>query len=431
MSKKHLTLSERIELEKLLNEGLSFRQIAINLGKSHTTISREVNSKRTFSKIGGYNIVFNDCINAIDCPKKELCNFDKCTYKKCHSCKFCYRLCKKYEKQKCEKISKAPFVCNGCENRKKCRLEKCFYKAKSAQTEYDFLISDARYGINISEEQLAYIDGIVSPLIIKGQSIHAIYANNKDELMIDERTLYNYINAGFLSCKRIDQPRAVKYKTRKTPKRYKVDKKCRKLRTYKDFEKYIKRYPDTLVVQMDTVIGRRGGKSLLTLHFPIPKLMLAILLNKNNSKSVIEAIDNIYGKVGKTSFKKLFKVILTDNGSEFSNPLKLELDKDDKKRTRIFYCNPYASYQKPAVENNHALVRRILPKGISFDDLSQSDIDLALSHINSYIRRDLGDKTPYDVFVELYGDKLLKEMNISCIKSNDIVLKPSLLKQKY
>lgn len=427
-TKKHFTLSERIELESYLNQGLSFRHIAKELNKSHTTISREVQSRLVFSKTGGWGTPFNDCSFKFDCHKKNLCNYEKCSYKECHSCHLCINHCKEYQKNTCKKLSLAPFVCNSCSEKRKCTLEKRFYKAKSAQEEYQFVLKDSREGIHISPSQLQEIDDMVSPLIFNGQSVHAIYANHKNDLMLDERTLYHYINSGFLSCKTLDLPRAVKFKVRKkAPKRFKIDKKCRQGRTYEDFLAYCKNHPDLPLVQMDTVHGTRSGKVLLTLHFPVPKLMLALLLDKNNARCVTDSINHIYQSIGKTRFRKLFPIILTDNGPEFSNPSALEIDRDGKKRTKIFYCDPYASYEKGAIENNHTLLRRILPKGRSFDHLQQADINLVLSHINSYLRRDLGDHTPYDMFVNLYGDKLLKEMHICNIPPNDIILKPSLL----
>jgi IS30 family transposase len=100
----------------------------------------------------------------------------------------------------------------------------------------------------------------------------------------------------------------------------------------------------------------------------------------------------MYGALGAECFKKLFPVLLGDNGSEFSNPKALEFDEQGNRRTRVFYCDPYSSFQKPNVELNHEFLRRILPKGSSFDHLAQEDIDLMMSHINSYSREKWCDK---------------------------------------
>ena len=121
--------------------------------------------------------------------------------------------------------------------------------------------------------------------------------------------------------------------------------------------------------------------------------------------------------------------MLTDNGSEFSNPLKLEFDALGNRRTRVFYCDPNASFQKPHVELNHELIRRILPKGTSFDNLAQLDIALMMSHINSYTRQKLGDKSPVDLFGFLYAPETLEKLGMSKIPANEIFSKPALLKK--
>ena len=112
--------------------------------------------------------------------------------------------------------------------------------------------------------------------------------------------------------------------------------------------------------------------------------MLAFLRGANTARSVSDVFDGLYSLLGIESFKLLFPVILTDNGSEFSAPLALEKDADGIRRSRVFYCDPSSSFQKGAIENNHELIRRIIPKGKSFNGLSQPQIQLMMDHINSY-----------------------------------------------
>ncbi|HQA59300.1 MAG TPA: IS30 family transposase, partial [Acetivibrio sp.] len=122
-------------------------------------------------------------------------------------------------------------------------------------------------------------------------------------------------------------------------------------------------------------------------------------------------------------------VLLCDNGSEFTNPSAIEYDSQGQLRTRIFYCDPQAPYQKGAAENNHTLVRRIIPKGTSLDGFTQQDITLMMNHVNSYGRLNLGDKTPYWVFASLYGEEILRRMNVELIPPDNVTLHPSLLKK--
>jgi transposase, IS30 family len=150
---------------------------------------------------------------------------------------------------------------------------------------------------------------------------------------------------------------------------------------------------------MDSVIGGKGGKVLLTIHFVETSLMLAFLRDANTSQSVIDIFSDIKKTLGKENYTKLFPVILTDNGSEFSNPKAIEFDSDGHLQTHIFYCDPSCPHQKGAIEVNHELVRRILPKGTSFDPLTQDDILLVMNHVNSYKRKKLNNRSPYETFL--------------------------------
>jgi len=191
----------------------------------------------------------------------------------------------------------------------------------------------------------------------------------------------------------------------------------------------MKDHSDTPIVEMDSVEGVKGGKVLLTFHFTDSQFMLAFIRDANTSQSVIDAFERIYSELRPDGFQKLFPVILTDNGSEFSNPSALEFDKEGNRRTSIFYCDPSAPYQKGAVENNHELIRRIVPKGHSFNSYSQEDMDLMMNHINSYGRRKLNDRSPHAVFSFLHGTDTLQKLDAECIPNNAIILHPKLLKK--
>jgi len=349
MKNKHLELSGRINIETGLNNNKSFKTIAKELGKDCTTISKEVRAHLTSEKTGAYGKAFNDCQKCFLhlCKEKQVCKLCFSKNRNCWSCGKCIDTCKKYKKYDCPKLLKAPYVCNGCENRLKCTLEKRFYRAKIAQDEYEKQKSEARSGIAISEEDLIRIDNIISPLINKGQSLHNICLNHSDEIMICERTAYKYINNNLFTAKNIDMPRTVRMSPRKKIKTsFKVDKKCRINRTYVDYKNYITEHPDIPIVQMDTVEGVQGGAVLLTIHFTKSELQLAFLRKYNNSKSVTDIFKDLYKILKPRMYKKLFKIILTDNGSEFSNPTAIEYDKNGKLITKIFYCDPNASFQK-------------------------------------------------------------------------------------
>lgn len=327
---------------------------------------------------------------------------------------------------------RAPYVCNGCELIQKCTLLKSFYDSERAHIKAHQVISESRSGLCVCEGEVARLNALISPLVQKGQSVHQIYISHQNELMCSEKTIYNYIDACILDVRNIDLPRKVKFRQRYKKPEFKVDKGCRIGRNYNDFQGFLSKNSDSSIVQMDTVIGRVGGKCLLTIHFVDTSFMLAFLRDANTSKSVIDVFNDLNTWLGDERFQTLFPVILTDNGSEFSNPDALEhsLKKSPASiRTRIYYCDPSSPHQKGAIEVNHSLIRRILPKSSSFDHLTQDDIDRMMSHINSYKRKKLNDRSPYDAFSFYHGEEVLRILGCTLIPASDILLKPSLLKK--
>lgn len=315
----------------------------------------------------------------------------------------------------CPRLSRPPYVCNGCPSRNKCSLEKHLYQASYAQKEYELVRSESRAGFALSPTELKQMDDIVSPLLIKGQSLHHIAVHHADELMKSERTLYAYVNNGLFTARNLDMPRTVRMRPRKNVSRnLKVDKACREGRDFSCFQAYTKEHPDLSVRQIDSVEGLKGGAVLLTIHFVEQELQLAFLRKRNDSQSVIDIFNRLYLELRPDIFMELFPLLLADNGSEFSNPSAIECDSQGKLRTRMFYCNASAPYQKGSCENNHEMIRRIIPKGEYIGQYTQEQIDLMMSHINSYARKKLGNKSPYEVFEFQYGKKCLDVFHL-CI----------------
>ena len=430
---KHLNLEARILIETMLNEHHSFKSIARELGKDCTTISKEIKAHICFEKTGALGRSFNDCRVAFlhQCSLQKFCQH--CAYsnnKPCWTCGRCTSSCISYEKYICPKLSKPPYVCNGCQQRTRCSLEKRLYKASYAQKEYEQVRSESRSGFALSEAELKQLDDVVSPLLKKGQSLHHIAVHHADELMKSERTLYTYTNNGLFTARNIDMPRTIRMRPRKNvSSKLKVDKSCRIGRDFHCFEIYMAEHPDASVRQLDSVEGIKGGAVLLTIHFVEQQLQLAFLRQHNDSQSVIDIFDRLYFELRMDIFIELFPVLLADNGSEFSNPSAIELDAQGNPRTRMFYCNPSAPYQKGSCENNHELIRRIIPKGTDLGRYSQEQIDFMMSHINSYSRKKLGNKSPYEVFEFQYGRKILDAFHLQKIPADEIILSPELLKK--
>ena len=339
---KFLSYEDRLIIARRLQENASFGEIGKELGRDRTTIAKEVKKYSYDKKSGrpGY-------------PYKGLCG-KGCTHQsayKCSLCSECSLHCPDFEEESCSVKNKPPYVCNGCGNLPKCTLLKRIYDPADAHEMAHRAISESRTGILSNEDDIARINGIISPLVRNGQSLHQVYLNHVDDLMCSEKTLYNYVDAQLFDIRNIDLPRKVKYRPRYKQPEFKVDRGCRIGRNYSDFQKFLEANPETTIVQMDSVIGRVGGKCLLTVHFVESSLMLAFLRDANTSGSVIRIVNLLDEVLGAKVFNRLFPVILTDNGSEFSNPKEIEYRKvAPYLRTRVFYCDAGSPYQKGACE---------------------------------------------------------------------------------
>ena len=427
---KHLTDFDRLQIQHGLSHRNSIKKIAFDLDKSPTTISREIRKRAIASNKCPPHRTPNRCVHRFNCSKHYLCEDKPNCIKCCSICKFCNNKCPDFVEDICKKLSFPPYVCNSCPEEHLCVLRKKYYFHNPAHQNYRKILVETREGVNISEDELIQLDEFISPLILKGQSVHHIVANNKDEFSVSEKSLYRYVADGLLKARNIDMPRVCRLKPRSSkPLEHKVDSACRIGRTYDEYKTYLSQNNDIFAVEMDSVIGRIGGKVLLTLMFKSCDLMLAFIRDRNTSQSVIDVFNWLYEILGKDLFSKMLPVLLGDNGSEFSNPTAIEFDSEGNRRTKVFYCDPRASFQKPNVELNHEFIRKVLPKGSSFDHLEQRDIDLMMSHINSYSRAKLNDKSPHESFAFFYGQGILEKLGLMLIPPNEIVLKPSLLKK--
>lgn len=434
---KHLTLDDRILIQKSLKEGMCFVEIGGLIGKDASTISKEVKGHLIYKETGTKSRGYNPCKYRRTCNKINICK-DPCVFgywgfhredRYCSLCAKCVDICPDFVEEKCPTLKKAPYVCNSCNHIRSCTLAKQMYDAKEAQKAYENSRSESRQGIDITPEELARLDEVVSPLIKQGQSIHQICMNNADLIMVDERTIYNYIDMGLLSACNMDLPRKVRYKKRKTKKVVHVDKKCHVGRTYEDFVTFMTEHPDYSVVEMDSVEGTRDStKVLLTLFFRNSTCMLAFLREANTARSVTDIMNDLYSRLGRDQFCKIFQVILTDRGSEFTDPMSIEFDEEGNRRTYVFYCDPQRSDQKGGIEVTHEFIRRILPKKASFKDLTQEKVQLMMNHINSYTRKKLNNRSAHQLFSFFYGEEVAHTLEMEAIPANEIVLKPELLK---
>lgn len=390
---KHLNLSNRIIIESKLNEGVSLRGIGEFINKPHTTISREIKNRRVLVKGNSFN-----SFNNTSCPN----------------------------------LKRAPFVCNGCPNKNKCRKNKYFYYAEDANKDYNQILTESRQGIDFENDEFRKMDKIIKEEIDKGHSFYMIVKDHP-EFNITERALYYYQEKGYLSTKNIDLPRKVRYKKRKrTKSKNKSDRKeneCRINRTYKDFTDFIDKNKVTDFVEMDTVEGIKGHSALLTLNFIPYNFMIALKIKNQTISEITDKINGIKKSLGYELFHKLFPIILTDNGKEFKRPDLIEDNGPDVIDTKVFYCDQRRSDQKGSIEVTHEYIRRYIEQGEDLDKYSQDNISLMMNHINNTKRKKLDGESPYNLMIKKYGEENIKKLGFYYIEPKDIILKPSIFKE--
>ena len=386
---KHMQYEDRLEIQECLNKGMTFKAIARRIGKDPTTVSKEVKlhletHQNGYVKIDGV----------------------------------------------CPKLLKAPFVCNGCElrSRSSCRFQRQLYVAKHAQSDYETVLVESRTGIPLNKEVFYETERIVSEAVNKGQHIYHVIKTY--HLPVSTATVYRHINKGYYSISRTDLPRAVKFKARKQKHPDYVPPQAKKGRTYEDFLAYMEEHENLSYGELDTVIGNVGGKVIMTIHFVNFDFMIGILLDNKTAaeaSSKIRVLKKHLNDCG-FSFGNLFPIMLTDNGGEFSNVSDFENDISGVLETHLFFCDPYASYEKPHVEKNHTLFRDIVPKGFSFDNFTQKTVNLIFSHVNSVKRKQFNGKSAYDLFTFSYSEELASALGISRISPEMVIQSPALLK---
>lgn len=427
-NQKHLSLEDRIYIEDKLNEGASFKDIAKYLCKDPTTISKEVKRHRSsdwYHKGTFYNAK-NFCVHRYHCKKTNACGKIILCGVKCTSCPTCNQTCRDFEKERCNRLDKAPYVCNGCDKQvSRCTIaHKYKYNARFANRKYQEILSNSRSGINMTKHELRQIDKVITPLIEQGQSPYQIITNHP-ELNISVRTLYTYIDMGLFCTRNIDLKRKVSFKPRKCHKTQITDRTVFNNRTYTDFQALRLE----AFTEMDTVYSsRESKKTLLTFYFTKEKLFLAFLMNRCTSGAVRLIFDRLEKRMGAYEFLTVFEYILTDRGSEFGNPDSLETGIDGIQRTSIYYCDPMQSGQKGGLEQAHTMLRMILPKGTSFEFLTQWDVNLIVNHINSTPRESLGGRTPYSVALESFGEEIMKAFQLRPIDPDEVNLTPKLIR---
>ena len=323
----------------------------------------------------------------------------------------------------CKLLEKFPFCCNACRFRPKCIRQVFVYDAYTAHENFSRTKHSCSAGPSVSNDELNELDKKVSPRVLMGQSLYHITATD-NTIKVSQQTLRRYIQKGYLKCKPIDLPRTVQRRHNDfvIQKRTHIDPKLLMGRTFEDFKSYTTDSKDAKIIQIDTVYGKlKDDKVILTIFEPKSKLQFGILIPKTSDAvnkvifSLMEQFDSIN--------KKLFDVILTDNGKEFVGLPQIQINEDGEYRFMLYYCDPYCSWQKGGCERNHEFFRYVKRKGITLDTISQPELNQIFSNINSLKRKSLNGLSPYDVFAKTYGYEALELIGITNIQPHNIILK--------
>ncbi len=415
----HLTVQERIIIEKGIENGSTKAAIALTIGKDKSTVGKEIKKHRELVHKSSYKI---NCANMKNCSHNHVCDN-----------------CADFKPFTCNRRDRSPGACNGCSKYTHCRYDKYRYKADFSHKKYREDLVDSRTGINMSYEECKAMADIIVPLIKAGHSPYHIVTNHP-ELNISEKTLYNYIENGiFREFGLLDIDLRIKTKrkiTKRASNKYKKreDKKYLNGRTYDDFINYTAENKNLSVVEMDTVYNNGStGPFMQTFKFLDYSFMFIVYQEEKTAKSMVEGVDFLEKILGEDLFSEEVTIIKTDRGSEFCDAEGFEKEENESRRTRIFYCDPMASGQKGSLENNHKEIRYICPKENDLKDLglnSQEKANLIVSHINSQSKEHLKGKSPLEV-MEFMNPALyqkFKDFGIERINKDNIVLKPYLLK---
>ena len=269
------------------------------------------------------------------------------------------------------------------------------YSADKAQRYADFRATAKGAPLKIGRDKK--FASFVEKMVLYGYSPAAILGFIKDNnLTFDTKvcrvTLYSYIDKGIflkISNKNLLRKGKIKKKTEntKTPKKlpnieHSIEKRPKEVARRNTFGHW----------EFDTVIGKKEkGETALVMTERLTRMEIIFKSKDKTAASTVRMLNRLERSIGSTTFRKIFKTITCDNGTEFSDTEKMETSPYTKKqRTRIYYCHPYCSSERGSNENQNVFIRRFIPKGTAISKYSASYIKFVQNYINSYPRAIFG-----------------------------------------
>lgn len=429
---KRLTDSDLGRLEECLNNNDKTGKIARKIGTDVSTIKKLITQHKFVLISDGTVKDCKRCANYERCVLKELCEYSKQEYNTCSKCKGCNiasQKCNEFvHKVNCSKLKGHRKVCNGCEDKDKCRKSKIIFTAKIAIENRNKFKENSKKKTKISKllkEDYDKYNEYISPKIKKQISV-AVIVNTlpgeiKKILDVSEPTLYSYINNNELSCKNIDLRNKTKREIKEEKTRVKINRNRVCGRSVHDITQEDKEKIN--ICEMDTVEGIKGGKLLFTLITSREHFMFGLPISSKTQEQIVKNLDNLEEVLGYNNYEKILSIIKIDNGVEFLDYEGIETSKSGKKRSRVFYADPYASWQKALVENNHRIIRYIIEKGYDMSKLADVEIIDIMNRVNNYPRKSLGYSTPYKEIIKVIDKNILEKLGFYYIPIEELDMK--------
>ena len=422
----HLNKEKRELIERGLNERKTLTFIAQEIGTNVSTVRREIlRNRRCDGASHSKGADRTDCAHLQHCKVKNICEFCYAN-KLCKRCDIkCQNICNDYESRSCPTVDNAPFVCNSCDRYGRCTTIRYRYSADSAQAMAGRRSTESRAGIDLSEDEAKLLTETVRSGLAKGQSIHHIFESN--DLPCSERSFYRHVENQDIPIKSIDLHKKVKYKKRK---RVKIPAHNTGFFTGHEYSDYLALPEEdrAIVTEVDTVHGKKGDhKCILSLHRADLHFQIYILLPSCTMQSTVDAIDWLE-ELCDGHFSELFGLLLMDRGSEFDDIIGIETSAfHDGRRCAAYFADPNRPDQKGACEKNHVELRKIVPKGISLQNMDSVTLALICSHVNSSIRKGCGNAAPFQLAALCTPPGLLDKLGLQLIPPNEVIAAPNVL----
>lgn len=408
----HLTITDRREIENLLNEGKTITEISNIIFKDRSNISREIQKHFYIYFPSSFNNKWY-CLNASSCNRRYF---------------GCEKECSSFVPDICNELEKSPHVCNGCDKFKKCKKLKYLYKADIAHQQYLCDLKKSRSHTHYNEIELSILNNDFTNLVLQNCSIyHSLMVINQRGFNFKKSSIYRQIKEGRLQLKLSNLPRYTSSNVSK--EKDKSYKRNIEGHTYEDYIEYVKNNQQAIISQMDTVEGIKDLNAPVLLTFEIVqcKFLFAFIIEQQKIENVILKLKELEENIGNELWNKISEIILTDNGKEFYNYEKFQ---NAFNTSNIYYCHPYSSFEKGSIENSHELIRRVIPKGVSLKPYTQHDINILINNINSLYRESLDGKCPFDLIKDFIPLDILKKMGYHSIEAEKVNLTPNLLGKK-